>query len=784
LGPETKEAMPVLARSVKVLFLIAALALLSGAQQSPCSLSQPPKPPSNSESPTIQQQQQQQAQDVSDRSSQLDCVEREGYKTNAELEAERVAQRAELRKRFQALKVYSDALAEYATTLKEYAQNSNNAELSAAEINNLQQMVMMSHGIREGIAGRTLPKAHAKTNDDDPSGRNAQRLLLEKTANCVILATNLKHVMDGYLLQNNQNTVSAVELKDQSISSSISKIAEDLESASLDLHKFALAHASATTRQYLSSREVIANELRSDEPAESSLVLRATTGVVLVDAIVTNGAGKPVQNLKAEDFTVIENGRKEPIRTFAMRSPLRASQPKATHRSLLNGVFSNIPEFAAQDGTPTIIVADFLNTLPADQAHLREKLLKYLQNTGTKHNICIYLLGRQLHLLHDFNDETLRTLEARTENRLGQNAGFKSGGTNVQSLEMEDNSVPPLSSQIANVQAEAANFDFDTRFRITMDALESVVHNSAGYPGRENLIWISSGLSLSSERNKDRNYYDEFHKTSSLLADAQIAIYPVILPQATRPVDMTTAAGNKQTAYSSPDPAIQLSHVAMDDIALWTAGRSFYQQNDLDYAIRVAAEDSSTYYTLGYLPKSKKLKGEFRKIEVKVARDGLRVRHRDGYFAMDTAHPTAARLQQGQWEFLLALHLDSPAAMTLPFVAQVIPPGKEGDAVTVDFGVDPRAVVFKPHADNLQHANLNFAVVAFDEKGNQVKSQFDVVCTHLTPRRYAEIMSGRIGFRQKISLPPGKYQLKLGVRDITNNVMGTATGNIEIRPPS
>src|SRR5579864_436208 len=49
------------------------------------------------------------------------------------------------------------------------------------------------------------------------------------------------------------------------------------------------------------------------EPADTGLVFKATTSMVMVDVFVRDRAGKAVDNLKKEDFRILENGKPQEI---------------------------------------------------------------------------------------------------------------------------------------------------------------------------------------------------------------------------------------------------------------------------------------------------------------------------------------------------------------------------------------------------------------------------------------------------------------------------------------
>jgi VWFA-related protein len=72
------------------------------------------------------------------------------------------------------------------------------------------------------------------------------------------------------------------------------------------------------------------------------------------------------------------------------------------------------------------------------------------------------------------------------------------------------------------------------------------------------------------------------------------------------------------------------------EIAAATGGTSAASANPAAL-LRAAAEASEQYYLLYYRPQGYRADGAFHRIEVKVKRSGLRVSHREGYFAVDEA---------------------------------------------------------------------------------------------------------------------------------------------------
>ena len=78
---------------------------------------------------------------------------------------------------------------------------------------------------------------------------------------------------------------------------------------------------------------------------------------------------------------------------------------------------------------------------------------------------------------------------------------------------------------------------------------------------------------------------------------------------------------------------LRLSQMSLRSLSEDTGGYAAVNSNDFTKAWDRVVADNSSYYVLGYYPKNEKRDGRFRKLEVKVRREGLEVRTRKGYTA-------------------------------------------------------------------------------------------------------------------------------------------------------
>jgi VWFA-related protein len=514
--------------------------------------------------------------------------------------------------------------------------------------------------------------------------------------------------------------------------------------------------------------------------------------MVVVDVVVTDGDDKAVIGLKPTDFEIRENGRVQMVRAFGVYEPALTGRD-APQPVLPAGIFTNVPDFKPDDGPPTVVLIDALNTLPADQPYMRQNLLQYLESIGPRHNVAIYTLSHRLRLLQDFTNDPLALQEAIKKfamhpSSLNQDPNSQSDlDFSGDGLESSGN-LPEWKQVLKDFQAEQDAVVMDTRVNITMEALKGIARNVAGYPGRKNLIWLSGAFpfyvepdsGLSDSFISQRQYADQIRKAATILTDAQVAVYPVDARGLVGSLMPDASVRGRTRITPTTAGSLQSSHDTMNEIAKQTGGRAFYNRNDLGHAVALSVEDGSAYYTLGYYPEDKNWDGKFRKIEIRLSQRGLKVRSRKGYFATAGTVATDAGERAGKQEFLNSLSLEAPLATTLPFVVQIAQPTKNEPSVTINFGVDPHSIAFYSLDDNLSHAELEFVTQAFDLKGKLISSQSEDLATALKPETYGRVVAGRLGFSQKINIVPGRYILKIGVRDKISNLTGTLTAKIDV----
>ena len=544
--------------------------------------------------------------------------------------------------------------------------------------------------------------------------------------------------------------------------------------------------------------------------SDSSTVIRATTHLVQLDVVVTDSSGQPLRTPLAEkDFTILEDGQPQKISFFSYQQLDNAQRQQALPQ-LPPYVTTNRPEYQRAAGPPIVLLLDGVNTPVENQIVVRQQMLNFLaDHFDPRMRIAVFLLGNELTVLQDFtSDPTLLTAAMKKYRSQGSAAG-RQGGTDVQlqAPTFDGANLPPqargqagtggapelrslmnISYALARFEKESNANTMEMRIAHTTDALASIARYLAGFPGRKVVIWFSASfpLSLSVVDPEDfdvyRSYADRVRATTNLLSDGQIAVYTVDArglvgnviadPSDTGrdangrmalTVDAHMNANSKET-FERFSKEESLAKVAQE-----TGGRVFLNTNDFDRAVVESIRDSSTFYELGYYPTHKQWDGKFHTIKVKVTGNGLTVRHRRGYYAIDPEKWRRANAQ----EMNLALGKDAVTSTGVLFYARAIPPPSNGE-IKVEFLVDTHTIAFETMSENQRYCNLEFQVQAFTPEGKLVKAEVQQAEAPLKPETFDRIRQNGLPMPVSIKLLPGQYVLHLGVRDNRTGQFGTS----------
>jgi VWFA-related protein len=517
----------------------------------------------------------------------------------------------------------------------------------------------------------------------------------------------------------------------------------------------------------------------SDGPAYR---LKVESNLVLVPVVV-EGKG---DNLSREEFAVSENGAKQKIAVFIPPGKTVTADTGATTPGYVS-VAQSIP----QANSLNIILLDGLNTSLHDQQALRQALLAQIDSIdGSKAQTAVYYLTSRLTVLQPFTPDPglLRAALGRMGGAVPRNVDERDSGTDV------ERALSPIplsdSSHYAVKNAEFAERQFQIRNRIeeTVAALQSIARSTAVFPGRKNLIWISSSFPMalhpesrtSSVFQGTNSYgvnqgpageYVDYEllvrKAVNALNNAEIAVYAVDatrLPTAgltgslDEPARTVAKQGRALTdSFSREATDRQDSQSTLMHFAEQTGGRYFLNANDPSSALRRAQDDAGHTYLLGYYVPKIPETGRFHSIKVAVSRPGYSLHYRKGY---TTAQPESSKAASDLAirDAITSILPSTEMMFRAHFTAQ-------GGKPQVEFFVDQNSIDFEAMDKDRHRCELDFVVALLTPAGEIQHLDQNFVKAELTPQRYADVVKAGLGYRLDIQKPERGMRVRILVHD-------------------
>jgi VWFA-related protein len=548
------------------------------------------------------------------------------------------------------------------------------------------------------------------------------------------------------------------------------------------------------------------SEEQSASSARQLTKLTVRSDLVLVPVIVTDKSGKPVSGLQKDSFTLEENGKARSISVF----------DEMKTESLPVGTRDAEPEryanFSAEDDHAwriTIVVLDIINTPSMRQVEARKKLIDYLLRCALQDEpMALFSLNSNgLRQIHPLTTDTKILVEALQKLKLSLSSAERTEApvnpTDFSSPDQQAGEEEQLMASALSDLDTGVSADYQrTASRQTLAGLKQLARAYQTIPGRKTLIWATAGFPFTiddpqSFARQGDDLLPEYEDAWRSLNLANIAVYPVdlndqdvnpgSLPSAnsglssSRIADIRGTNGMK-SALRLPNDKAQQQRMTLHAFADATGGRTCATFAELEKCFAMAVDDSRDYYLLGYYIGGDTKPG-WRKLKVKVAQDGLRVRYRTEFYVTPEADDTP-EVRRGEIVDALA----SPVAYTgLHLNARVLPPSADSTSARKAGGKKPIEIMLAINGESItidresgNAINLEVTTLAFDSNRKSIATMSQTIATKLTPERLQKMLETGLGIPEKIDLPPGKYEVKFAVRDNLSRALGTISVPIHI----
>ncbi len=554
-----------------------------------------------------------------------------------------------------------------------------------------------------------------------------------------------------------------------------------------------------------------AQENRIAPASQESAKLTGRADLVLVPIVVTDKSGKYVPGLHKEAFNVEENGK---IRSVAVFEETKTEKVVAPSRDTAREGYSN---FIPGDEHPrrlTAIVLDMINTPAMRQLEAKKQLVDYLlRSAGHDEPMAIFGLNSSgIHQLHPFTSDTKVLVEALQKLKLSLSSDEATQPPEVftddPSEEQQASDEEQLMSDFMQELSDSLNANYQRiATRQTLLGMTQLARALQTIEGRKTLIWATAGFpftiddpqSFGRQGDELRGEYEEAWRA---LNSANIAVYPVDLnaldfstrnlPSAQTGVNSTQInniqkKNGAKSALRLPYDKASEQRLTLHAFADVTGGRACVTIDELEKCFAEAVDDSRTYYLVGYYLGADTQPG-WRKIKVKVAGDGLRVRYRSGFYLAPKIQDSAD-LRRKQLVDALAspvqysgLRLTArllPSSNDPPTTSAATSGNAKKESAEFMLGVMGNSIIIDRDKGNA--IDLEVIALAFDHNRKSVATSSQAVVTGLKPEMMQKALQTGLGIPEKLDLAPGKYEVKFAVRDNFSGLVGTVSVPIELK---
>jgi len=523
------------------------------------------------------------------------------------------------------------------------------------------------------------------------------------------------------------------------------------------------------------------------EVNQPAVTFKVDVNYVEIDAIVTDAQGAFARNLTKDDFQVFEDGKPQSLSIFApVDIPIEHADPPLFAKvSIPPDVASNRTPF---EGRVFVLVVDELNTRFQRTARTRTAARLFVERfVGANDLVAVVNTGGRAVAMQDFTSNRQLVLNA-----IDRSAGRGADSSTTAALSDYNvtRDLPPGVSSTMN--STMNDLERSTNARNTLATLKSLSDYLAGMRGRRKaVVWFSEGINYDIT-NPIANRYatDVMQGMNDVIAAStrsNVSIYAVdprgLTSGAEDSIEISAFADDNSIGINNLQDELRIQQDSLRSIAEQTGGFAVINRNDYREAFGRILQDSSSYYVLGYYPTNDKRDGKFRTIQVKMVKPGLTVRARKGYAAprgkTEPAHSAGSASTSPELREALA----SPIALNGVSLAAFAAPFKgtaPNDAIALAIEVDGSHLQFNKTPDGLFADDLEISLFASDNQSSKIRDGVrDVINLKLRPQTYEAVRAGSFRVVRRIQVPPGRYQLRVGVREKNGGRVGTVIYDLE-----
>jgi VWFA-related protein len=543
---------------------------------------------------------------------------------------------------------------------------------------------------------------------------------------------------------------------------------------------------------------------------ETTVPFSVRVNLVPVRVVVRDARGKPVTNLKREDFEVFENRRPQVISHFSVETEATLAKPVAPPPDSLE----EKAEPAEREKPPAFEAPRRFVALLFDDVHIEQgDMLRSKAAAGRfvesslqpTDRVALLTISGQGQL--DFTDDRARLKEAIS--LLVPRAVTAGNSTGVgecpamtyYEADLIQNQNDPNALNVATQDALNCAFNNDPRqinaalamaiglaaqkvstgevqTQYSFRRLREIVRRMSFLPGQRAIALVSPGFLISRQEYELSEIIDRAARTNVFIntLDAR-GLYTVdATPDISAPATGSVIVAGYVTGYRAAGLALQGD--VLVSLADGTGGYSFRNNNDLDAGFRIIASVPEVSYLLGFTPQNLKFDGQFHSLNVSLlTKEKYTILARKGYYAPKKGADASDSAKQDIEEAVFSQEEQHGLPIELHTQYYKVDPADAKLAVLTH--LDVGRMQFQK-ADGRNKSELIIVAALFDRNGNYITGNQKVLDMRLRDETLQRLNHTGVTVKSSFDVKPGAYVVRLVVRDANTASLSSANGVVDI----
>jgi VWFA-related protein len=484
---------------------------------------------------------------------------------------------------------------------------------------------------------------------------------------------------------------------------------------------------------------------------------------------------KVIEGLKAEDFTVTEDGKPQTIRFCEFQN--LPAEPAGVPTTPLLRRDSDVASVTSTQIAPEapgdlryknrrlLTIYFDMSAMPqSDQLRALDAAQKFVrsQMAGPDLVAIMEYTGAAVKVMQDFTDDREKLLTVIGNLIAGEGQGFDEDAADASSAD--------TAASFGQDDSEFNIFNTDRQ----LSAIQTAIGMLKSLNEKKAMIYFASGLRLNGIDNQA-----QLRAMTNAAIRANVSIFSVdargLVAQA--PLgDATKGSPGGVAMYSGASAlagatGFQKSQDTLYAIAADTGGKALLDYNDLGKGIQEAQKALGSYYVIGYYTTNTTPDGKFRKVEVALKEIQGKLDYRHGYYADKVFGKFTTADKERQLEDALMMG-DPVTDLTIAMEVNYFQLNRAEYYVPLIMKI-PGSELAMAKRGGAEHTVIDFIGEIKDDYGSTIQNIRDKVDIKLTGETAAELVKKQIEYDAGYTLLPGAYKIKVLARDDETGRIGT-----------